>query len=142
MKITTPLSAIIFMLLMGAGTPLMTQSSQRSPEQVAQALVDAFNARNIDAILGSYGSDSVARNLPSGEVFLTGHAEIRKKFLSIFERDPKVKVKVIGRIVDGEFVVDKEKITGIIEGKKYTRYSTVIYEITDGLIRKEWYLRQ
>jgi hypothetical protein len=142
MKIMTPLSAVTFMLLIGAGTPLMAQSSQRSPEQVAQTLVDAFNARNIDAVLGSYSSDSVARSLPSGEVFLTGYAEIRKKFLSSFERDPKVKVKVISRIVDGRFVIDKEKITGIIEGKRYTRYSTVIYEITGGLIRKEWYLRQ
>lgn len=142
MKITVPLSAVIFMLLIGAGTPLIAQSSQRSPEQVARALVKAFNARNIDAILAIYGSDSVARNLPSGEVFLTGHTEIRKKFLSIFERDPKVKVRVISRIVDGKFVVDKEKVTGIIEGKKYTRYSTVIYEITDGLIRNEWYLRR
>ena len=69
-----------------------------------------------------------------------GHAEIGRKFLSIFERDPKVKVTVISRIVDGRFVIDKEKITGIMEGKRYTRYRTVIYAITGGLIREEWYL--
>ncbi|MDO8795194.1 MAG: nuclear transport factor 2 family protein [Vicinamibacterales bacterium] len=142
MRIITLLSALTMMLLAGPGTKLEALSSQRPPAQVAQALVDAFNARDIEGILKNYHSDSVARSLSSGEVILMGHAEIRKKFRSIFERNSKVAVEVINRVVDEKFVIDREKITGISEGKKLVSYGTVIYEISDGLIRKEWYLKQ
>jgi len=128
-------------LLVSAGSNL-GQTSQQPPEQVAQALVDAFNTRDIDAIIKTYSPDSVAYRLPDGEAFISGHAELRKKFTSAFERDATVKVKVVNRIVDGKFVIDKERITGLTNGKRYERYATVIYEITGGLIRKEWYLRQ
>lgn len=118
------------------------QSTQKTPEQVAQALVDAYNARNMDGILKAYSPDSIAYALPSGEVILKGHDEIRKKFARVIEPNVKLKVEVVNRIVDGKFVIDKEKITGTVDGKPEEFYGTVIYEITDGLIRKEWYLRQ
>lgn len=114
----------------------------KTPEQVAQALVDAFNARNMDGILKAYSPDSVAYHLPSGEVFLKGHADIKKKFAKAFEGNTKVKVEVVNRIVDGKFVIDKERITGVLNGEAFEFFGTVIYEITEGLIRKEWYLQQ
>lgn len=127
---------------LGFAGPVSAQSVHRTPEQVAQALVDAYNARDIEAIMRTYSVESIAYRLPDGEAFLKGHADIRKKFMTAFERDPKTRVEVVDRIVDGKFVIDKEKLTGESEGKKYERQATVIYEITDGLIRKEWYLRK
>jgi hypothetical protein len=128
-------------LILGTCVSLQAQSIQRSPEQVAQALVDAFNKRDIEGIMATYSADSVARTLPTGDVIITGHDDIRKKFTTIFNRDPKAKVEIVNRIVDGKFVIDKEKITGESNGKSYEFYGTVIYEITDGLIRREWYLK-
>jgi hypothetical protein len=119
-----------------------SQSTQKTPEQVAQGLVDAYNARSMDGILKAYSPDSVAYALPSGEVILKGHDEIRKKFARVLEPNFKLKVEIVNRIVDGKFVIDKEKISGTVDGKPEEFYGTVIYEITDGLIRKEWYLRQ
>ena len=80
--------------------------------------------------------------LPSGEVILKGHEEIRKKFSRVLEPNVKLKVDIVNRIVDGKFVIDKEKITGTNDGQSVEFFGTVIYEISDGLIRKEWYLRQ
>jgi hypothetical protein len=119
-----------------------SQSTQKTPEQVAQGLVDAYNERSMDGILKAYSPDSVAYALPSGEVILKGHDEIRKKFARVLEPNFKLKVEIVNRIVDGKFVIDKEKISGTVDGKPEEFYGTVIYEITDGLIRKEWYLRQ
>lgn len=118
------------------------QNAARSPEQTAQSLVDAYNARNMDGILKAYAPDSIAFALPSGEVILKGHDEIRKKFARVMDPKVKLKVEIVSRIVDGKFVIDKEKITGTNDGKPVEFFGTVIYEITDGLIRKEWYLRQ
>lgn len=117
------------------------QSVNKTPEQVAQSLVDAYNARNMDGILKAYSPDSVAYALPSGEVILKGHDAIRKKFSRILEPNVNLKVEIVSRIVDGKFVIDKEKISGSDNGKRVEFYGTVIYEVTDGLIRREWYLR-
>lgn len=114
----------------------------KTPEQVAQALVDAFNARNMDGILKTYSPTVVSYNLPSGEAFLKGHDDIRKKFAKAFEDGTKIKVEVVNRIIDGKFVIDKERVSGVVNGEAFEFFGTVIYEITDGLIRKEWYLQQ
>lgn len=95
----------------------------------------------MDGILKAYASDSIAYALPSGEVILKGHDEIRKKFAKVLDPNFKLKVEIVNRIVDGKFVIDKEKISGTSDGKPVEFFGTVIYEITDGLIRKEWYLR-
>lgn len=130
-------SALIFCM----GIFAHGQAMQTTPEQVAQSLIDAYNARNMEGILKAYSPDSVAYALPSGEVILKGHDAIRKKFSRILEPNVNLKVEIVNRIVDGKFVIDKEKITGTDNGRAIEFYGTVIYEVTDGLIRREWYLR-
>ena len=129
-------------LILSLSVLVSGQSVPKTPEQVAQSLVDAYNTRNMDGILKAYSPDSVAYALPSGEIILKGHDAIRKKFARVLEPNVNLKVEIVSRIVDGKFVIDREKITGTSEGKPVEFYGTVIYEITDGLIRREWYLRQ
>ena len=111
----------------------------RASAAVAQALVDAINARDLDAALGTYAPDSIAKRLPGGEAFLHGHPDIRAKFVALFEKNPEVRIEVVGRIVHGDYVIDREKITGLAGGAGPS-YGVVVYEIRDGLIRNEWYL--
>lgn len=131
---------VVFLFAFAASAEAQTEAA--SAENVAQSLVDAYNARNMDGILKAYAPDSTAYALPSGEVILKGHDEIRKKFARVLDPNFKLKVEIVNRIVDGKFVIDKEKISGTSDGKPVEFYGTVIYEITGGLIRKEWYLRQ
>src|SRR5688572_9607290 len=98
------------------------QAVQKTPEQVAQSLIDAYNARNMEGILKAYSPDSVAYALPSGEVILKGHDAIRKKFSRILEPNVNLKVEIVNRIVDGKFVIDKEKITGTDNGRAIEFY--------------------
>jgi hypothetical protein len=114
-------------------------AAARPPEAVAQALVEAFNAHDVEAILKTYSRDSIARRLPSGEAYIHGHPDIRKKFATAFEKSPKVRVNVVQRMVHGDFVIDREKITGAA-GSAEPQYGVVVYEIKDGLIQNEWYL--
>ncbi len=133
--------SLIVVIVIISITTFGFQPDKKSPDRVAQALVDAFNAHDIEGILKTYHPNSVARRLPSGEVILTGHADIRKKFETAFQRNPSIKVEVVERIVDGFFVIDKEKIITVTEGKKSERFGLVIYEIRDGQIVNEWYPR-
>ena len=131
-------AALIISLLHNAGG----QAIQKTPEMVAQSLVEAYNSRNMEGILKAYSPDSVAYALPSGEIILKGHDAIRKKFSRIMEPNVNLQIEIVSRIVDGKFVIDKEKITGTVDGKPQQFFGTVVYEVTDGLIRREWYLRQ
>ncbi|HEX4951593.1 MAG TPA: nuclear transport factor 2 family protein [Blastocatellia bacterium] len=117
------------------------QAKTKAPADVAQALVDAFNTRDVEGILKTYHPNSIARRLPSGDVILSGHADIRKKFETTFQRNANIKVEVVQRIVDGAFVIDKEKIIVIKDGKPAESFGIVIYEVRDGLIVNEWYPR-
>jgi len=138
------LGALIAFLAVSAAaqTTAPKPPEQKTPEQVVQSLIDSYNARSIDGILKAYAPDSVAYALPSGEVILKGHDAIRKKFERVLQPEAKLKVEIVARIVDGKFVIDKEKISGTFDGKPIEFFGTVIYEVTDGLIRKEWYPRQ
>jgi len=121
---------------------ISSAAQTKTPEQVAQSLIDAYNARNMDGILNAYSPDSVAYALPNGDVILKGHDAIRKKFSRIMQPNVSLKVEILKRIVDGKFVIDLEKITGTIDGKSQEHGGTVIYEIVDGVIVREWYPRQ
>ena len=46
-------------------------------EQAAQAQLDAYNARDIEAFLKPYDESIELARLPGGEVFARGHAEVR-----------------------------------------------------------------
>ena len=131
-------------LIMLLAAPFLAAQSKPAatagpPEAVAQALVEAFNAHDVEAILKTYSRDSTARRLPSGEAYIHGHPDIRKKFATAFEKSPNVRVDVVQRMVHGDFVIDREKITGAA-GSDGPQYGLVIYEIKDGLIQNEWYL--
>lgn len=139
-KIKTAGVALALFLFVGIGA-VSAQQTVKTPEQVAQSLVDAYNARDMDGILKAYAFDSTAYSLPDGKVMLKGHDAIRKKFARVLDPKMKLKVEIVNRIVDGKFVIDKEKISGTADGKPIEFFGTVIYEITDGLIRNEWYPR-
>ena len=138
LRILTALTAFTLSLCLFANG----QTVQKTPEQVAQSLIDAYNARNMDGILNAYSPESVAYELPSGKVIVKGHDEIRKKFSRIMQPNVSLKVEIVKRIVDGKFVIDLEKISGTVDGKPQEYGGTVIYEIVDGVIVREWYPTQ
>ncbi|HJS52322.1 MAG TPA: hypothetical protein VJ781_10515, partial [Pyrinomonadaceae bacterium] len=63
-------------IMLCVGIFVSGQTVQKTPEEVAQSLVDAYNARRMDGILKAYSPDSVAYALPSGEIILKGHDAI------------------------------------------------------------------
>jgi hypothetical protein len=131
------LSGPVFGQNAAAGRPVA--ADVRAPAAVAQALVDAFNAHDVEGVLAVYAPDCVARRLPGGEEFLRGKAAVRAKFVALFEKNPRVRIEIVGRIAHGSYVIDREKITGVAGGEGPS-FGVVIYEIEDGSIRNEWYL--
>ena len=111
----------------------------RAPEEAAQAQLDAYNARDIDAFVEAYHPDIELARLPSGEVFVRGHARLRELYGKLFASAPDLRCRLLNRVVHDRFVVDHEDVTGL-PGRERVG-AVAIYEVEDGLIRRGWFLK-
>ena len=110
-----------------------------TPEQTAQAQLDAYNARDIEAFLKPYHPDVTLARLPGDEVFARGHDEMRAIYGPMFANAPDLHCRLVHRICHDRFVIDHEEVVGI-PGKS-TVGAVATYEVVDGLIIRAWFLR-
>ncbi len=110
-----------------------------TPKEAAQAQLDAYNARDIEAFLAPYHPDIVLARLPGDESFARGHGEMRAIYGEKFATTPDLHCKLIDRICHDRFVVDQEEVTGV-PGHDLI-HAVAIYEVIDGLIVRAWFLK-
>jgi hypothetical protein len=80
-------------------------------EKLAQQQLDAYNARNIDAFLIPY-SDSVVIYSFNGQLLMKGKVQMRKGYESMFQKITNLHCQLVNRIVQGNTVIDQERVTG------------------------------
>jgi len=107
---------------------------KETPEQIVQRQVNAYNARNIDAFMDA--DDIKIYNFPE-KPSMSGKEEMRKRFLSMFEKVPNLYCEIKKRIVLDNKVIDQEYVRF---GEKYSNV-IAIYEIANGKISKVTFLR-
>jgi len=101
---------------------------------VVQAQLDAFNARDIEALLRAYAPDAEQFAL-HGERLAKGHDELRPRYLARFA-EPDLHARLLSRTVMGNFVTDLELITRNFPEGVGTLEMLCIYEVVDGRIRR------
>jgi putative hydrolase of HD superfamily len=104
------------------------------PINVVQRQLDAFNAKDMDALLATYAVDAEQFNL-HGERLASGHAQMRERYLSRFS-EPDLHAKLISRTVIGNIVTDAELITRNFPEGKGSLEMLCIYEVIDGRIQR------
>ena len=107
---------------------------KRTPLEVVQAQLDAYNRKDIDALMGTYAPDAEQFAL-HGDRIATGREQLRSRFLLRFE-EPDLHAQLMSRIVAGNFVIDSEVITRNFPEGPGTLEMICIYEVVDGLIRR------
>ncbi len=112
---------------------------KQSPEDIVQQQVNAYNARDIEAFLAKY-SPSIKIFEHPDNLLWSGLEEIRKPYTSRFESSPSLHCEIVNRIVLGNFVIDREKVTGLPDDQVIN--AVVIYEVRGGLIQQVWFLRE
>lgn len=110
-----------------------------TPEEAAQAQLDAYNARDLEAFLRPYHPDVTLARLPGDEVFARGHDEMRAIYADLFARAPELHCRLVHRVRHERFVVDHEEVAGI-PGRERVG-AVAIYEVVDGLIVRAWFLK-
>jgi imidazolonepropionase-like amidohydrolase len=109
----------------------------QTPEEVVQRQVNAYNARDLDAFLATYGPDVTVFDHPATPIF-AGLEQMRKVYGQLFERSPALHGQIVNRMVVGNRVIDHERVTGL---RDRAVEAVAIYEVMGGLIRKVWFIR-
>ncbi len=105
-----------------------------SPLSVVQAQLDAYNAKDVEALLLTYAPDAEQFTL-HGELLAKGHEQLRERFLTRFS-EPNLHAKLLSRIVVGNIVTDAELITRNFPEGLGTLEMLCVYEVTDGRIQR------
>ncbi len=105
-----------------------------TPLAVVQAQLDAFNAKDIDALMRAYAPDAEQFAL-HGERLAQGQDEIRPRYVARFT-EPDLHARLLSRTVMGNIVTDLELITRNFPEGVGTLEMLCIYEVIDGRIRR------
>jgi hypothetical protein len=106
------------------------------PESVVQAQLDAFNARDVEALLRTYADDAQLFEHPD-KLLASGAAEIRDRYTARFG-EPNLHASLLKRIVCGATVVDYERVTRTFPDGAGEIELVMIYQVSRGRIIKAW----
>jgi hypothetical protein len=105
-------------------------------ETVVQRQLDAFNARDIGALLAVYADNAELFEHPA-KLLARGAAELRQRFVPRFQ-EANLRAVLLKRIVAGPVVVDHEMVTRTFPEGAGEIEMVMIYEVKDGRIAKAW----
>jgi len=103
------------------------------PAAVVQRQLDAYNARNVDALLATYAADARQFEHPA-TLAASGAAQIRERMAVRFQ-EPDLHARLVQRVVMGDIVIDHELVTRNLPQGRGTVELVAIYEVRDGKIQ-------
>ncbi len=103
-------------------------------ERVVQRQLDAYNAKDLDALLSTYAPSAEQWEL-HGALLAAGHAQIRSRMAARFA-EPDLHAQLLKRVVMGDVVVDHERVTRTFPEGPGTVEMLCIYEVAGDSIRK------
>lgn len=105
-----------------------------SPILIVQAQLDAFNTKDIDALMRAYAPDAEQFTL-HGERVAKGHEQLRSRYQLRFE-EPDLHARLLSRVVVGNVITDSELITRNFPEGLGTIEILCIYEVVNGYIQR------
>ncbi len=109
-----------------------------SPLEVVQEQLDAYNAQDLDRFLAVFHPQAAFYSqLGDTEPRAVGQSALREIYGKLFKDYPNNKSTLIGRMVQGNYVIDHEYLSGRATDTKIV----AIYEVQEGLIIRCWFLR-
>lgn len=103
------------------------------PAAVVARQLDAYNARDLDAIMATYAEDARQFEHPA-TLLASGAAEMRARMALRFE-EPQLHARLVQRVVMGDVVIDHEVVTRNFPEGVGTVELVAIYEVRNGKIQ-------
>ena len=106
------------------------------PEAVVQRQLDAFNARDIEALLATYAEDAQMFEHPS-KLLASGSMAFRERYVARFQ-EPNLHAALLSRTVMGNVVVDHDDVSRTFPEGAGRIKLLMIYEVQNGRIARAW----
>ncbi len=122
--------------------PVSAESPARSELQIAVSYVEAYNARDLPAMLALMHDDIEWLSIEGSEVaaFASGKADLAAQMEAYLKSPGATFSTVEGSVGDGRFVAVREVAHWQdADGNARSQSALAVYEIVDGLIRRVWY---
>jgi hypothetical protein len=113
--------------------------AQDSPEQLAQAQLDAYNSRNIEAFLAPYAEDVAVYTFPQTLQY-RGKTAMSKVYAGMFSDLPDLHCTLVNRMVQGEVVIDQESV--VFRSGEPPLKAIAIYKIKNGKIAEVYFISE
>lgn len=131
--------ALLLTSLFAIACSTIALAGKETPEQLVQRQVEAYNARNLDAFLATYGDDAQLFDFPD-KPLARGTAQLGERYGARFA-DTSLHAKIVKRIALGNLVVDHERVTMRFPEGRGALDAIAIYQIENGRIAKVWFRR-
>jgi len=118
--------------------PVAIAGTPGTPEAVVETQLAAYNRRDVEGFAAAYAPDAVVYDPPE-QIRAAGMESIRRIYGKAFAEAPSARATISHRLIQGNFVVDQESVSGLPGGRSAA--AVVIYEVRDGKIRRVWILR-
>ena len=128
--------------LMLPAPPAAAEEVAPSELQVAVAYVEAYNARDLDAMLALMHEDVEWLSVEGSTVtaFASGKADLASQMEGYLASPSATYSTVEDSVSDGRFVAVREVAHWTDgEGNARSQSALAVYEIVDGLVRRVWY---
>ena len=109
-----------------------------NPELIIQRQLDAYNAKDIAALMAIYAEDAQQFEHPS-KLLADGAAQIRERFVARF-KEPNLHARLLKRIVAGNMVIDHEEVTRTFPEGPGKIELVAMYEVQNERIAKAWFI--
>lgn len=109
-----------------------------NPETIVQRQLDAYNAKDIAALMAIYAEDAQQFEHPS-KLLAEGAAQIRERFVARF-KEPNLHAQLLKRIVAANMVIDHEEVTRTFPEGAGKIELVAMYEVQNDRIAKAWFI--
>ena len=106
------------------------------PAAAVQRQLDAYNAKDVDALVSIYADDAALYEHPD-KLLAKGTAALRERFAARFQ-EPNLHAALLHRLVAGDFVIDHERVTRTFPEGPGTIELVMIFEVKNGRITRAW----
>ncbi|HYK75104.1 MAG TPA: nuclear transport factor 2 family protein [Pseudoneobacillus sp.] len=111
----------------------------KTPEQLAQLQLDAYNSKNLEEFIEQYDDNIIVMDFPSNNVTLEGKPAFTERYKKLFIENPQLNAALKNRTIMGNHVIDHEFLTGRADGS--IGEAIAIYEMNETHIVKVWFIR-
>lgn len=122
--------SILSMTFMG------NKKTTSNPEAIINKQLEAYNKKDINAFIDTYSKDIKLYMFPDN-LISEGHDAMRNQYASMFKKVLDLNAQIVNRMVLGNKVIDKEKVT--FNGNTF--YAIAIYEVKNEKISKVTFIQ-